>query len=396
VAMAQNLLDQLSQMTVVVADTGDINAIRKFKPRDATTNPSLIAAAAQMKEYAQVVDDALGWAKKEAGAGATKDAVVRKAIDRLSVEFGLRILGIVSGRVSTEVDARLSFDTKATIEKAHVLIKQYEAAGMTRERILIKIASTWEGIRAAEVLEKEGIHCNLTLLFGIHQAIACAEAGVTLVSPFVGRILDWYKKSTGKSGYEAKEDPGVLSVTRIYNYFKHFGHKTEVMGASFRNLGEITELAGCDLLTIAPNYLEDLSKTQDTLPRRLDPEAAKTQKIDRIVVDEAAFRKMHAEDKMASDKLAEGIEGFTKAIVALEKQLAERLDALGSPERAAAKSEVAQKLFKVYDMDGDGFITREEWGGADAVFDALDLDRDGRITPDELAAGLGAAFRLNA
>ena len=394
--MAQNLLDQLSQMTVVVADTGDINAIRKFKPRDATTNPSLIAAAAQMKEYAQVVDDALGWAKKEAGAGAAKDAVVRKAIDRLSVEFGLRILGIVSGRVSTEVDARLSFDTKATIEKAHVLIKQYEAAGMTRERILIKIASTWEGIRAAEVLEKEGIHCNLTLLFGIHQAIACAEAGVTLVSPFVGRILDWYKKSTGKSGYEAKEDPGVLSVTRIYNYFKHFGHKTEVMGASFRNLGEITELAGCDLLTIAPNYLEDLSKTQDTLPRRLDPEAAKTQKIDRIVVDEAAFRKMHAEDKMASDKLAEGIEGFTKAIVALEKQLAERLDALGSPERAAAKSEVAQKLFKVYDMDGDGFITREEWGGADAVFDALDLDRDGRITPDELAAGLGAAFRLNA
>jgi transaldolase len=394
--MAQSLLDQLSQMTVVVADTGDINAIRKFKPRDATTNPSLIMAAAQMKEYAQVVDDALGWAKKEAGAGANKDAIVRKAIDRLSVEFGLRILSIVSGRVSTEVDARLSFDTKATIEKAHLLIKQYEAAGTSRERVLIKIASTWEGIRAAEVLEKEGIHCNLTLLFGIHQAIACAEAGVTLVSPFVGRILDWYKKSTGKTGYEAQEDPGVLSVTRIYEYFKHFGHKTEVMGASFRNLGEITELAGCDLLTIAPNYLEDLTKTQDTLPRKLDPEKAKTAKIDRIVVDEAAFRKMHAEDKMASDKLAEGIEGFTKAIIALEKQLGERLEALASPERAAAKSEVAHKLFKVYDMDGDGFITREEWGGADAVFDALDLDRDGRITPDELAAGLGAAFRLNA
>jgi len=394
--MALTLLEQLSQMTVVVADTGDINAIRKFKPRDATTNPSLIMAAAQMKEYAQVVDDALGWAKKAAGAGASKDAVVKKAIDRLSVEFGLRILGIVAGRVSTEVDARLSFDTQATIEKARTLIKQYEEAGMTRQRILIKIASTWEGIKAAEALEKEGIHCNLTLLFGMHQAVACAEAGVTLISPFVGRILDWYKKSTGKSGYEATEDPGVLSVTRIYEYFKHFGHKTEVMGASFRNLGEITELAGCDLLTIAPNYLEDLTKTHDELPRKLDPEKAKTKKIDRIAVDEKAFRAMHAEDKMASDKLEEGIAGFTKAIIALEKQLGERLEALGSPDRAAAKSEVAERLFKVYDMDGDGFITREEWGGADAVFDALDIDRDGRITPDELAAGLGAAFRLNA
>ena len=394
--MAQSLLEQLSQMTVVVSDTGDINAVRKFKPRDATTNPSLIAAAAQMKEYAQVVDDALGWAKKEAGAGAAKDAVVRKAIDRLSVEFGLRILGIVSGRVSTEVDARLSFDTKATIDKAHVLIGQYEAAGASKSRVLIKIASTWEGIKAAEVLEKEGIHCNLTLLFGMHQAVACAEAGVTLISPFVGRILDWYKKSTGKSGYEPTEDPGVVSVTRIYEYFKRFDHKTEIMGASFRNLGEITELAGCDLLTIAPNFLEDLSKTQDTLVRKLDPEKAKTKNIDRIAMNEATFRKMHAEDKMASDKLEEGIQGFTKAIVALEKQLGERLDALTSPERAAAKSEAAQRLFQVYDMDGDGFITREEWGGADAVFDALDLDRDGRITPDELAAGLGAAFRLNA
>ncbi|HEY6458930.1 MAG TPA: transaldolase [Polyangiaceae bacterium] len=394
--MAQNLLEQLSQMTVVVSDTGDINAIRKFKPRDATTNPSLIGAAAQMKEYAQVVDDALAWARKEAGSGAAKDAVVRKAIDRLSVEFGLRILGIVSGRVSTEVDARLSYDTKATIEKAHALIKQYEAAGTSKERVLIKVASTWEGIKAAEALEKDGIHCNLTLLFGLHQAIACAEAKVTLVSPFVGRILDWYKKSTGKTGYEAHEDPGVLSVTRIYEYFKHFGYKTEVMGASFRNLGEITELAGCDLLTIAPNFLEDLQKTTDALPRKLDPEKAKGKKIERIAMDEATFRKMHSEDKMASDKLDEGIAGFTKAIVALEKQLGERLDSLGSPQRAADKSEVAAKLFKVYDMDGDGFITREEWGGADAVFDALDLDRDGRITPEELAAGLGAAFRLNA
>jgi transaldolase len=395
-AMAKTLLEQLKQMTVVVSDTGDIAAVRKYKPRDATTNPSLIGAAAQMKEYASLVDDALGWARKEAGSGAATEAIVKKAIDRLSVEFGLKILEIVSGRVSTEVDARLSFDTKATIEKAHLLIKQYEAAGMKRDRILIKIASTWEGIKAAEALEKEGIHCNLTLLFGMHQAVACAEAGVTLISPFVGRILDWYKKSTGKASYEAAEDPGVVSVTRIYEYFKKFGHKTEIMGASFRNLGEITELAGCDLLTIAPNYLEELTKTEGDLPRKLDPEKAKAKTIERIAMDEATFRKMHAADKMASDKLEEGIQGFTKAIIALEKQLGERLESLGSPDRAKAKVEVAQRLFKAYDMDGDGFITREEWGGADAVFDALDHDHDGRISPEELAVGLGAAFQLNA
>ena len=394
--MAQSLLEQLSQMTVIVSDTGDINAVRKYKPRDATTNPSLIGAAAQMKEYAAVVDEALGWARKDAGASASKEDVVRKAIDRLSVEFGLRILGIVSGRVSTEVDARLSYDAKASIEKARTLIAQYEKAGMSRERVLIKLASTWEGIQAAEQLEKEGIHCNMTLLFGIHQAVACAEAKVTLISPFVGRILDWFKKSTGKAGYEAHEDPGVLSVTRIYEYFKHYGYKTEIMGASFRNLGEITELAGCDLLTIAPIFLEDLTKTIDVLPRKLDPEKSKAKSIERIPMNEATFRKMHAEDKMASDKLDEGIQGFTKAIIALEKQLGDRLDALASPARAAEKRAAAEKLFKVYDMDGDGFITREEWGGADAVFDALDLDRDGRITPEELATGLGAGFTLGA
>ena len=388
------LLDQLSKITVVVSDTGDINAIRKFKPRDATTNPSLIMAAAQMKEYAQLVDEALGWAKKDAGAGAAAGDVVKRAIDRLSVEFGLRILGIVSGRVSTEVDARLSFDTQATIDKARTLIKQYEAAGAKRERVLIKIASTWEGIRAAEALEKEGIHCNLTLLFGLHQAIACAEARVTLISPFVGRILDWHKKNGGKEAYAPAEDPGVVSVTRIYEYFKHFGYKTEVMGASFRNLGEIVELAGCDLLTIAPNFLDELSKGEGTLARRLDPEASKGKKIDRVPMDEATFRKMHTADRMASDKLAEGIEGFTKAIVALEKLLHDRLEALGSPEHASAKGDVAHKLFKVYDLDGDGFITREEWGGIDAVFDAIDNDHDGRITAEELAAGLGASFRL--
>jgi transaldolase len=253
--MGESLLEQLSRMTVVVSDTGDFNAIAKYKPRDATTNPSLIMNAAAMKEYEPLVAEALDWARttgsgSERDAGASKDApiaIVRRAIDRLSVEFGLRILRIVSGRVSTEVDARLSYDTTGSVEKARSLIKQYEAAGVSRERVLIKLASTWEGIRAAELLEREGIHCNMTLLFGVHQAVAAAEAKVTLISPFVGRILDWYKKSTGKASFEPHEDPGVLSVARIYDYYKHFGYETEVMGASFRNAGEIIELAGCDL-----------------------------------------------------------------------------------------------------------------------------------------------------
>jgi transaldolase len=321
------LLDQLKKMTVVVADTGDMNSMEKFRPQDATTNPSLIAAAAQMPAYAKIVDDALVFAKKEGRAGEAKEAIVKRAIDRCAVEFGLRILGIVPGRVSTEVDARLSYDVTGTVDKARALIRQYEAAGASRERVLIKIASTWEGIRAAEVLEKEGIHCNLTLLFGPHQAVACAEAGATLISPFVGRILDWYKKDTGKD-YAPAEDPGVLSVTRVYNYFKHYGYKTQVMGASFRNVGEITELAGCDLLTIAPSLLDTLATTQGELPRKLDAEKAKAMKVERIACDEKSFRAMHENDRMANEKLAEGIEGFTKALVALEKQLADRLDAL--------------------------------------------------------------------
>jgi transaldolase len=254
--------------------------------------------------------------------------VVKTAIDRLAVEFGVRILRIVPGRVSTEVDARLSFDTQATVEKARALIAQYEAAGVPRERVLIKIASTWEGIRAGEILEKEGIHCNLTLLFGIHQAVACAEAGITLISPFVGRILDWYKKTTGRASYEPHEDPGVVSVTRIYEYFKKHGHTTEVMGASFRNAGEITELAGCDLLTIAPALLAELDAAQGELPRKLDPARAKDKDIPRIAVDEASFRKMHEADAMAKEKLDEGIAGFSKALVTLETQLGERLDKL--------------------------------------------------------------------
>lgn len=389
--MAKNLLEQLREMTVVVADTGDIKAIETVKPQDATTNPSLITAAAQMPEYQEIVDQTLKDARKEAGESADNRTVANLAFEKLAVSFGRRILEIIPGRVSTEVDARLSYDTEGTLAKARDIISQYEAVGISRERVLIKIASTWEGIRAAEVLEKEGIHCNLTLLFGLHQAIACAEAGVTLISPFVGRILDWYKKETGKESYLPAEDPGVLSVTKIYNYYKKFGYKTEVMGASFRNIGEITELAGSDLLTISPKLLNELSSTIGDLPRKLSPEKAAEAEIEKISVDKATFDKMHADDRMASDKLEEGIQGFSKALVALEKLLAERLALL---EGETKVSNAAKDIFHVYDLDGDGFITREEWAGTDAVFDALDKNHDGKITPEEMGAGLGAAFHL--
>jgi transaldolase len=316
-----SVLDQLKTMTVVVADTGDFASIQAFRPRDATTNPSLVAAAAAMPQYQGVVDQALAWARAHA-TDRTPAGVARRAVDRLAVEFGIRILEVVPGRVSTEVDARLSFDLQGSVEKARDLIAMYEAAGVSRERILIKLAATWEGIRAAEILEREGIHSNLTLLFGFHQAVACAEAGVTLISPFVGRILDWYLKSTGRASYPPAEDPGVRSVTRIYDYYKRHGHPTEVMGASFRNVGEITELAGCDLLTIAPKLLAELESMQGELPRKLDPRSGRGE--DRIHVDHSAFVAMHAEDRMATEKLAEGIAGFSKAITDLEAQLAAR------------------------------------------------------------------------
>jgi transaldolase len=322
--MPQNLLEQLRTFTVVVADTGDIESMKEFRPQDATTNPSLITAAAQLPQYQPIVDSVLVAARKELGADATDAAVAKLAFQRLAIAFGQKILAIVPGRVSTEVDARLSYDTDATIAQAHAIIAQYAAVGIGRERILIKIASTWEGIRAAEVLEKEGIHCNLTLLFGLHQAIAAAEAHVTLISPFVGRILDWYKKDTGRD-YQGAEDPGVISVTRIYNYYKKFGYKTQVMGASFRNIGEIKELAGNDLLTISPQLLAELEATEGGLPRKLDPEAAKAMHIERIVMDKDVFEFMHEGDRMATDKLKEGIEGFSAALVKLETLLAARL-----------------------------------------------------------------------
>ena len=332
--MPQNLLEQLRQYTVVVADTGDIEAMEKFRPQDATTNPSLITAAAQLPQYQPIVDDVLKEARNELGEGATDKDVANLAFQRLAIAFGKKILGIVPGRVSTEVDARLSYDTDATIAQARKIIAEYDHAGIGRNRILVKIASTWEGIKAAEVLEQEGIHCNLTLLFGIHQAIACAEAGVTLISPFVGRILDWYKKDTGKD-YHGADDPGVQSVTKIYNYFKHFGYKTVVMGASFRNIGEITELAGCDLLTISPQLLAELESTEADLPRKLDPAVAEGLNIGKIPMDKDTFEAMHATDRMATDKLKEGIEGFSAALVKLEGLLAARLAALESRTPAA-------------------------------------------------------------
>ncbi|HUZ97226.1 MAG TPA: transaldolase [Edaphobacter sp.] len=328
-----SLLEQLRGMTTVVSDTGDINSIQQYKPQDSTTNPSLIAAAAEKPEYQSIVDSVLQQAKKDAGDKATDKEVAALAFKSLAVAFGLKILEIIPGRVSTEVDARLSYDTEKSIETARDIIQQYEKAGVSRERVLIKLASTWEGIKAAEVLEKEGIHCNMTLLFGLHQAIACAEAKVTLISPFVGRILDWYKKDTGKD-YVGADDPGVQSVTTIYNYYKHFGYKTVVMGASFRNIGEITELAGCDLLTIAPKLLGELESTQGDLPRKLDAAKAKDLKIEKIPMDKATFGRMHAEDRMAHDKLKEGIDGFSKALEGLEELLAKHVSEMKQPVNA--------------------------------------------------------------
>jgi transaldolase len=317
-----NLLDQLRKMTVVVADTGDFESIAQYQPRDATTNPSLLYKAAQMPHYRSLLEDAIASGRSEAGDST---AQMESCIDHLFIAFGKEILQIIPGRVSTEVDARLSFDTEATIKKARRLIALYKAEGIDRERILIKIASTWEGIQAAGRLEKEGIHCNLTLLFGFPQAVACAEAGVTLISPFVGRIHDWYCKERGVKAIPAAEDPGVHSVTQIYNYFKKFEYKTEIMGASFRNTGEITELAGCDLLTISPDLLHDLQSQAGTLVRKLSVETARAQKIERVHLDEKAFRWMLNEDAMATEKLADGIRRFDADLSKLKEYLTQAL-----------------------------------------------------------------------
>lgn len=327
-----NSLDFLKEFTTVVADTGDFEAMRKFKPQDATTNPSLILAAAKMDQYKEIVDRAIAFGKSEVAKndGKVDESVINKTVDKLFVLFGCEILKIVPGRVSTEVDARLSFSRDAQIAKAKELIAMYESEGISKDRILIKLSSTWEGIEAAKYLEaEEGIHCNLTLLFSMAQAIACAEAKVTLISPFVGRILDWHlANNPSKKSYEPQEDPGVVSVTKIYNYYKKFGHGTVVMGASFRNVGEVTALAGCDLLTISPALLAQLESSNESLPRLLNPEVAVAlDDIVKIEMNEEVFRWMLNEDQMATEKLSDGIRKFAADQVKMDLMVREALQA---------------------------------------------------------------------
>lgn len=317
-------LDQLKTMTTVVADTGDFDSIKEYRPTDATTNPSLVYAAAQLPRYRSLVEEAVGYGMARADTLTARTGLV---LDRLAVLFGREILSIVPGRVSTEVDARLSFDTEGSIRKAGELIKMYEDLGIDRGRILIKVAATWEGIRAAEVLEKQGIHCNLTLMFSFAQAIACAEAGVTLISPFVGRITDWYKAHEGVDGYAPEEDPGVKSVRKIFYYYKHHGYPTQIMGASFRNVGQILGLAGCDLLTISPKFLAELEDAEGVVLRQLDPERAREMDMEKYHLAEKDMRWMHNEDPMAVEKLAEGIRNFTKDLRKLEEYVRRRLTA---------------------------------------------------------------------
>lgn len=316
--MAESKLAQLKTMTIIVADTGDIEAIKKHSPTDATTNPSLILAAAQKPQYHPLIEEAVKYSQTKAKNGEERSILL---MDKLFVNFGIEILKLIPGRVSTEVDARLSFDVEGSINKAHALIKLYEQAGIDRKRILIKLASTWEGTRAAIQLEKEGIHCNMTLLFSLPQAIACAEAKATLISPFVGRILDWYKQHDKVSGYAPAEDPGVKSVTEIYNYLKKFDYKTQVMGASFRNADEILELAGCDLLTIAPSLLEELENSRGKLVKKLDASKAHSLDIKRVNLDEKTFRLMLNDNAMATEKLSEGIRKFAEDAAKLEKNI---------------------------------------------------------------------------
>lgn len=319
--MSSSQLDQLKAHTRIVADTSDFETMKEYAPQDATTNPSLILAASKKPEYQYLIDQAV---KEQQDAGHSGQALVENTTDRILILFGKEILDIVPGRVSTETDARLSFDRAGTIDKARALIGLYEKDGISRDRILIKIASTWEGIKAAEELEKEGIHCNLTLLFSLAQAIACAEAGVQLISPFVGRIYDWFKQSTGKE-YLGADDPGVLSVNSIYNYYKKFGYETEVMGASFRNTGQIIELCGCDLLTISPTLLEILQNTKEPIECKLDPQRATASDLEQIHLDEKTFRYMLNEDAMATEKTAEGIRKFAADMIKLEQLIEAKL-----------------------------------------------------------------------
>lgn len=386
------LRDQLERMSIVITDIGDFRSVEKFRPRDIVLSSSFIASAAQLPELATAVDEGLKWAQRAAGNNMPpRDYVVRLGIDWLAVQLGIRLLGVIPGRIAIDLDARLANDVRGLVERARWLMSHFDAGGAPRSRVLMRIPATWEGIRSAEILEKEGVHTCLTLVFGMHQAVAAAEARATLVSPLVGRVVDWHRHQSGIEVYSPAEDPGCAFVRRIYNYYKHHNFSTEVMAGSFRNLEEVTELAGCDRLLVAPNFLAGLAMTQTTLPRRLDPNAARVAPIPRVPVDEASFRGAHANDALAKDKLSEGLYGFGRAALALEKQIGERLDFLVDGKRR----NLVRELFQVFDLDGDGVISREEWAGSTQVFDALDMNGDGLIDFDEVGSGLGAAFRLS-
>ncbi len=385
------LREQLERMSVLVPDCGDYRSVERFRPRDVAITSGLLINSSQLPEHAAIVEEGLRWAQLAAGERPLRDHVVQLAVDWLSFQIGVRILQIIPGRISMEIDARLAGDTRAIVERARWLIQHFDSAGVARNRVLMRVPGTWEGVRAVEALAREGIHSVVTLVFGMHQAVAAAEAGATLIQPLVGRIVDWHRRASGMDGYPAVEDPGVSMVKRMYNYLRHFGYGTEIMAGSFRNVEEVTELAGCDRLLVAPNFIAGMAMSEAPLARRLYPQSPPGASIPRIAVDEMSFRTMHAGDALTCEKLAEGLHGFGRAQLALEKQIAERLDMLTDGKKLS----LALELFKIFDLDGDGQITREEWGGAAAVFDALDIDGDGRITPDEVAAGLGAAFRLS-
>jgi transaldolase len=385
------LREQIERMSVIIPDCGDYRSVERFRPRDVAVTSSFVSAAAQLPEMLPAVDEGLRWAQRVSGVRPPEHRVVRLAIDWLAVNLGLKVLAVIPGRISLEIDARLAMDPRAIIERARWLVHHLEQGGAPRARIVMRIPGTWEGIRAAELLEREGIHTAITLVFGMHQAVAAAEAKATVIAPLVGRIVDWHRKATGTESYPAAEDPGVSMVKRMYHYLKQYGYGTELVAGSFRNLEEVTELAGCDRLLVAPNFLAGLQMSNQPLARRLQPHPLPGMHMPRVPVDEGSFRAMHANDPLTREKLAEGLNGFGRTHLALEMQIRERLDM----QTDGKKRSLARELFNIFDLDGDGLITREEWGGAVAVFDALDVDGDGRITADEVAAGLGAAFRLS-
>lgn len=389
VGVMESALTQLGRMSVIVADTGDIRAIERVRPRDATTNPSLLASAVQMFEYRDVVDGVLA----DVGQRIHGDieSKVTEAIEQLSVEFGVRILKLIPGRVSTELDPRLASDAVGTVSAARRLVARYARSGVERERILVKIPATFDGIRAAKQLEREGIRCNLTLIFGVHQAAASGEAGATVISPFVGRILDWHKSKSGEALWPVDRDPGVRTVEQIYHYSKKRGFATEIMAASFRSVDEVLALAGCDLLTVAPGLLDALAVRYERVERRLCPDQASTRGSEVIPIDHASFLRQMQGDAMATELLDQGVRGFTKAVIALEALVTQRMTLRDCADKRLGADGAH---FAAYDFDGDGAITREEWGGLDAVFDAVDSDGDGRVTAAELAAALGCAHCL--